>query len=216
MPVVAGLPGCWRTGSADAAAWSIAHMPDAMFDCATGLPRRGRGRCGGDVRRPALRPVQARLRLDWRPAHHLAHLDRHVHRPASQELLRLGERAIGRLRHTAAARLEDAPSPGRGQPSAPTRSPASCSSLWNRFMKPMWFCRSSGAQSPSRAVHPRRNRLRQLVRLAVVETAGQALIVREPLPVIGHQRVLRFELQAVRAGEGFYGYQRTATAEMPG
>ena len=50
-----------------------------------------------------------------------------------------------------------------------------------------------------RVVHPRRDRLRQLVRHAVVEAVGQVLVVRHPRAVVGHERVLIADLQAVRA-----------------
>ena len=53
----------------------------------------------------------------------------------------------------------------------------------------------------ARVVHPRRNRFGQLIRHAVVEPVRQVLVVRHPRAVVGHQRVLIADLQAVRAGD---------------
>ena len=53
----------------------------------------------------------------------------------------------------------------------------------------------------ARVVHPRRNRLRELIRHAVVHAVRERLIVRHPRAVVGHARVLIAGLQGVGAGD---------------
>ncbi len=61
--------------------------------------------------------------------------------------------------------------------------------------------REHGVPTHTCVVHPGRDRLRQLVRHAVVDAVADVLIVGHPRAIVGHQRVLKPDSQAVRGGD---------------